>query len=58
MLSKPAQMENRLALPEENVPVLTHEGNVGDVRDFDLPRTKARIDAWFEGMGLKRLKKG
>ncbi|GAG85642.1 unnamed protein product, partial [marine sediment metagenome] len=50
------QMENRLALLEEGIPVLTYEGSMGDARDFDLPRTVARIDAWLEGMGIKKLK--
>jgi benzoyl-CoA reductase subunit B len=49
------QMENRLALVEANIPVLTYEGSVGDYRDFDLARTSARIDAWFEGMGVKKI---
>jgi benzoyl-CoA reductase subunit B len=49
------QMENRLALLEANIPVLTYEGSVGDFRDFDLARTSARIDAWFEGLGIKQL---
>ena len=51
------QMENRLALMDEGIPVLTYEGSMGDARDFDLPRTRARIDAWLEGMGVKKLKK-
>jgi benzoyl-CoA reductase subunit B len=50
------QMENRLALMDAGIPVLTYEGSMGDARDFDLPRTVARIDAWLEGMGIKRLK--
>jgi benzoyl-CoA reductase subunit B len=48
------QMENRLALLAENIPVLTFEGNMGDPRDFDLPRTLSRIDSFMEGLGLKR----
>jgi benzoyl-CoA reductase subunit B len=51
------QMENRLALVEAGIPVLTYEGSVGDFRDFDLARTSARIDAWFEGMGIQKIDK-
>jgi benzoyl-CoA reductase subunit B len=51
------QMENRLALLEENIPVLTFEGSMGDHRDFDLPRTINRIDSFLEGLGVKKLAK-
>jgi benzoyl-CoA reductase subunit B len=50
------QMENRLALVEEKIPVLTFEGNMGDHREFDLARTTSRIDSFFEALGVKRLK--
>ena len=50
------QMENRLALIEEGIPVLTFEGNMGDHRDFDEIRTQARIEAFLEGSGVKRIK--
>jgi len=48
-------MENRKALLDAGIPVLTYEGNMGDDRDFDEPRTMARIDAFMESMGLERL---
>jgi len=48
-------MENRAALIKTGLPVLTYEGNMGDDRDFDEPRTMARIDAFMEGLGLKKL---
>ena len=48
-------MENRLALIEAGIPALTYEGNMGDSRDFDLPRTISRIDTFFESLGLKKL---
>ncbi len=47
--------EMRLALVEEDIPVLTYEGSMADYRDFDLPRTMARVDAFLEGVGLKKL---
>jgi len=46
------QMEVRLALTEAGIPVMTYEGNVGDPREFDEPRTLARIDAFMESVGL------
>ncbi|MDY7038107.1 MAG: 2-hydroxyacyl-CoA dehydratase family protein [Thermodesulfobacteriota bacterium] len=49
------QLEVRRALVEEGFPVLTYEGNVADPREFDEPRTFARIDAFMEGQGLERL---
>jgi benzoyl-CoA reductase subunit B len=48
------QMENRLALLEEGVPVMTYEGNMADPREFDLVRTREKIDAFLEGQGLKK----
>jgi hypothetical protein len=34
---------------------LTFEGNMGDAREFDMPRTVSRIDTFLEGLGLKKL---
>lgn len=48
--------ENRLGLMEMGIPVFTFEGNMGDEREFDLPGTLARFNAFFESMGLKKLK--
>lgn len=45
----------RLAFIENNIPVLTYEGNVGDPREFDEARTMARFDTFFEGRGLAKL---
>jgi benzoyl-CoA reductase subunit B len=47
------QMENRLALLEEGVPVLTYEGNMGDEREFDEGRSRARVEAFVESLGIK-----
>ncbi len=47
--------ENRLALIKEGIPVLPFEGNMGDEREFDLPRTQAAIDMFMESLGLKKL---
>ena len=47
--------ENRLALLEAGIPVMTFEGNMGDEREFDETRTVGRIDAFMESLGLERL---
>ncbi len=49
------QMEVRLALLKAGIPVMTYEGNVGDPREFDEARTMARIDAFMEILGMKKL---
>jgi benzoyl-CoA reductase subunit B len=46
--------ENRLALIDAGYPVMTFEGNMGDEREFDPERTKARIDAFMETLGVKK----
>ena len=48
-------MENRLALSEAGIPVLTYEGNMGDPREVDIVQTMARLDAFMENLGLKKL---
>jgi len=48
--------ENRLGLMQAGVPVFPFEGNMGDERDFDLTGTMARLTAFFESTGLKKLK--
>ena len=49
------QMENRLALIEAGIPVVTYEGNMADNRDFDYARTLAKIEAFLDSQGLKKL---
>jgi len=44
---------NRLALLDAGFPVMTFEGNMGDEREFDEVKTKARIDAFMETLGAK-----
>jgi len=46
--------ENRLGLIEAGFPVMTFEGNMGDEREFDLARTKTRVDTFMETLGLKK----
>jgi benzoyl-CoA reductase subunit B len=48
--------ENRLGLMQKGIPVFPFEGNMGDERDFDLQGTMARLTAFFESMGLKKIK--
>lgn len=45
--------ENRLGLIDAGYPVMTFEGNMGDEREFDLPKTMARVDAFMETLGYK-----
>ncbi len=47
------QSENRLALLEAGIPVLTYEGNMADAREFDEARTWARVDSFMESLDLK-----
>jgi len=35
--------------------VMTFEGNMGDEREFDEVRTQARVDAFMEQLGLRKL---
>lgn len=46
--------ENRLALREAGIPVLSFEGNMGDAREFDEAKTFAQIDAMMDTLGLKQ----
>ncbi len=48
------QMENRLALLEEKVPVLTYEGNMADKGEFNEIQTLDRIDSFMETLGLRK----
>jgi benzoyl-CoA reductase subunit B len=47
--------ENRLGLLKAGVPVMTYEGNMGDEREFDEPRTLARIDSFMESLGFEKV---
>ncbi len=46
--------ENRLGLIEAGYPVMAFEGNMGDEREFDESRVRARLDAFMETLGFKR----
>jgi benzoyl-CoA reductase subunit B len=46
--------ENRLALLNAGLRVLTYEGNMGDEREFDEVRTRGQIDAFMETLGIDR----
>jgi benzoyl-CoA reductase subunit B len=45
--------ENRRALLDAGFPVMTFEGNMGDESEFDVKKTKARIDAFMETLGAR-----
>ncbi len=45
----------RLALLENNIPVLSYEGNVADSREWDEARVRERTDTFFESQGLEKL---
>jgi len=47
--------ENRLGLMKAGLPVMAYEGNMGDEREFDEPRTLARIDSFMESMGYNKI---
>ncbi len=49
------QMENRLALLEAGIPVMTYEGNMADKREFDEAQTLDRLESFMESLGLSRL---
>ncbi|MBI4331267.1 MAG: benzoyl-CoA reductase, bzd-type, subunit O [Chloroflexi bacterium] len=48
------QMENRLALAEAGIPVMTYEGNMADRREFSEPQTLDRIDSFMESLDLTK----
>ncbi len=48
-------LENRMALLDSGLPVMTYEGNMGDKREFDEGQPLNRIDSFMERLGLKRL---
>lgn len=48
--------ENRLGLLKAGFPVMTFEGNMGDERDFDENMTMARVDAFMESLGVKKIR--
>ncbi len=47
--------ENRLGIMKAGYPVMTFEGNMGDGREFDKARTMARIDAFMETLGVRKV---
>jgi benzoyl-CoA reductase subunit B len=49
------QMELRYYLAENGIPSMTYEGNHADVREFDMDRTKAKIDTFMETLGVKKI---
>ncbi|MFQ5826535.1 MAG: 2-hydroxyacyl-CoA dehydratase, partial [Dehalococcoidia bacterium] len=49
------QMENRLALLREGVPVMAYEGNMSDSREFEQAQVLDSIDAFMESLGLHKL---
>jgi len=48
-------MENRSALMNAGIPVMTYEGNMGDARDFNEAQALNALDAFMERLGLNRL---
>lgn len=50
--------ENRLGLLKAGIPVMTYEGNMGDEREFDEPRTLVRIGSFMESMGFGKIAPG
>lgn len=54
-LSSLGVMENRAALLQAGIPVITYEANMGDDRDVDKSQIQDRIDSFMENLGLKKL---
>ncbi len=50
------QLEVRSFLAENDIPVMTFEGNMADVRDFDKPRTKSTIATFMDMLGVEKLR--
>jgi benzoyl-CoA reductase subunit B len=49
------QLEFRLGLLKEGIPVLTYEGNMADKREFDQSQVLDRLESFMESLGLDRL---
>ncbi len=49
------QMEIVQALLKAGIPTMTFEGNHADPREYDEPRTFARIESFMETLGLEKL---
>jgi benzoyl-CoA reductase subunit B len=47
--------ENRLGLLEAGFPVMAFEGNMGDEREFDEAGIMARMNAFMENLGVKKI---
>ena len=48
--------EDRLALLEARIPVLTYEGNMVDKRELNMVQIKERFDTFMENMGVNKIK--
>ncbi|MBI4288035.1 MAG: 2-hydroxyacyl-CoA dehydratase [Chloroflexi bacterium] len=48
-------LENRLALIEAGIPVVSYEGNAADRRDFDEAQVIDRIESFAESQGLTKI---
>ncbi len=49
------QMENRLHLLKEGLPVMSYEGNTGDKREFDEAEVADRVESFMESLGLSKI---
>ena len=49
------QMENRIFIQSEGLPVMTYEGNMGDKRELDETEVLDRVDAFMESLDLTRI---
>lgn len=48
-------MENRIALEEASIPVMTYEGNMGDDREVDKTKILGNVDTFMERIGMKKI---
>ena len=49
------QMENRIRIQDEGLPVMTYEGNMGDKRELDEAEVLDRVDAFMESLDLTKI---
>jgi len=49
------QMELNRFLSEQNIPVVTYEGNMADAREYDHERTISKLNTFMETVGLEKL---
>ena len=52
------QMQAKLELAKADVPVFTYEGNMGDPRDFDAGKAKAKLETFMDSLKIEGISTG